>query len=151
MESKQNWLKGYPDLFTFLKINQRENHLAKWLLISIVILLPFNVAKALPSFARQTQMSCTACHTSFPELNSFGRQFKLNGYTLNTASTINDQGDTLKPRTRLNLLSNLPLSVMVQTSFANISKDVPGQQNNSGQFPQQLSMFFACSGLKMVK
>ena len=143
MESKQNWLKGYPDLFTFLKINQRENHFTKWLLILLVILLPFNVAKALPSFARQTQMSCTACHPSFPELNSFGRQFKLNGYTLNTASTINDQGDTLKPRTRLNLLSNLPLSVMVQTSFANISKDVPGQQNNSGQFPQQLSMFFA--------
>ena len=143
MENKQNWLKSRFNLFAFLKIDQTKNDFAKLLVILIVVLLPFNVANALPSYARQTQMSCTACHTSFPELNSFGRQFKLNGYTLTTASTISDQGDTLKPRTRLNLLSNLPLSVMVQSSFTNIAKDVIGQQNNSGQFPQQLSLFFA--------
>ena len=32
---------------------------------------------------------------------------------------------------------------MVQSSFSNVAKDVAGQQNNSGQFPQQLSLFFA--------
>ncbi len=37
---------------------------------------------AVPSFARQTGMDCAACHTSFPELTPFGRDFKLNGYTL---------------------------------------------------------------------
>ena len=36
---------------------------------------------AVPSFKRQTGMSCTTCHTSFPELTPFGRIFKLNGYT----------------------------------------------------------------------
>src|ERR1035437_10856568 len=144
MENKQNWLKSRFNLFAFLKIDQTKNDFAKLLVILIVILLPFNVAQALPSYARQTQMSCTACHTSFPELNSFGRQFKANGYTLTTTSTISDQsGDTLKLRTRLNLLNNLPLSVMVQSSFSRVAKDVVGQQNNSGQFPQQLSLFFA--------
>ena len=38
-------------------------------------------AEALPSFARQTGQPCGACHTAFPGLTSFGRQFKLNGYT----------------------------------------------------------------------
>jgi hypothetical protein len=143
MKKKENWKKIRSDLVVFSKYNQTVTDFIKWLISLIVILMPFNVANALPSFARQTSMSCTACHTSFPELNSFGRQFKMNAYTLNTATTISDQGDTLKPRTRLNLLSNLPLSVMVQSSFTSIAKDVAGQQNNSGQFPQQLSMFFA--------
>ena len=143
MENEQNWLKSCSDSFTFSKINKTKNDFTKWIIALIIVLLPFNVAKSLPSYARQTSMSCTACHTSFPELNSFGRQFKVNGYTLNTASTIVDQGDSLNPRTRLNLLNNLPLSVMVESSFANIAKDVIGQQNNSGQFPQQLSLFFA--------
>ena len=67
----------------------------------------------------------------------------MNGYTLSTAPAISDQSDSIKQTNRLNLLNNLPLSVMVQSSFTNVAKDVPSQQNNSGQFPQQLSMFFA--------
>jgi hypothetical protein len=39
-------------------------------------------AEALPSFARQTGQPCGACHTDFPGLTPFGRQFKLGGYTL---------------------------------------------------------------------
>ncbi len=38
-------------------------------------------AYAIPSFARQTGLKCAACHTIFPELNDFGRSFKLHGYT----------------------------------------------------------------------
>ncbi len=39
-------------------------------------------AAALPSFARQTGQPCGACHTDFPGLTPFGREFKLGGYTL---------------------------------------------------------------------
>ena len=41
---------------------------------------------ALPSFARQTGQNCVACHAGgqFPELTSFGRLFKLTGYTIGT-------------------------------------------------------------------
>lgn len=40
-------------------------------------------AAAVPSFARQTGMACTACHAQhFPILNSFGRAFKASGYTM---------------------------------------------------------------------
>jgi hypothetical protein len=41
-------------------------------------------ARALPSYARQTGQQCVACHNGFPELTPYGRQFKLNGYTLST-------------------------------------------------------------------
>jgi hypothetical protein len=39
-------------------------------------------AIALPSFARQTGAACGACHTDFPGLTPFGREFKLGGYTM---------------------------------------------------------------------
>jgi len=40
------------------------------------------VADAIPSFARQTGLECSACHNAYPQLNEFGRNFKLQGYTL---------------------------------------------------------------------
>jgi hypothetical protein len=44
-------------------------------------------ADALPSFARQTGMGCTSCHTIWPELTPFGRSFKLNGYTFSKSKS----------------------------------------------------------------
>ena len=41
-------------------------------------------AGAVPSFARQTSLPCAQCHTEFPALTPFGREFKLNGYTLSS-------------------------------------------------------------------
>ena len=49
--------------------------------LALLLLTPV-ISLAVPSFARQTGMNCVACHTSFPELTPFGREFKLNGYTL---------------------------------------------------------------------
>jgi len=44
-------------------------------------------AHAIPAFARQTSLACSACHVgSFgPQLTSMGRTFKLNGYTMGDA------------------------------------------------------------------
>lgn len=40
-------------------------------------------ASAVPVFARQTGMACSACHFQhFPLLNGFGRSFKASGFTL---------------------------------------------------------------------
>lgn len=39
-------------------------------------------AHAIPAFAEQTGLNCSACHEGFPQLNAFGRAFKLNGYVL---------------------------------------------------------------------
>lgn len=39
-----------------------------------------NVARAIPSFSRKYQTSCTTCHYAFPQLNAFGKAFRNNGY-----------------------------------------------------------------------
>ncbi|MFI5360448.1 MAG: hypothetical protein ACHQ49_00645 [Elusimicrobiota bacterium] len=44
-------------------------------------------ADALPSFARKYKMSCSQCHSGFPVLNAYGRQFKMNGF-------VREQGGT---------------------------------------------------------
>lgn len=50
-------------------------------IISIFIVAPS--ANALPVYARQTGVSCTACHfQSYPALNQMGRLFKAGGYTM---------------------------------------------------------------------
>jgi len=108
------------------------------------VLLNLSILKsyAVPSFARQTGLACIACHTEFPELNSFGRQFKLNGYTMTSIPTIDATNDS--DINRLSLLSTSPLSVMAMASYSNVNTKVPAQQNNNIEFPQQLSLF--CAG-----
>lgn len=92
----------------------------------------------IPSYSRQTGLACSECHTAFPLLNSFGRKFKLNGYTLTGLQSV--QGDTTKGETlRLPLIP--PFSAMVQTSFSQTKTAIPGTQNGEAQFPQQASLF----------
>ena len=106
-------------------------------------------ALALPSFARQTGMSCEACHTVFPELTHFGRMFKANGYTLSSLPQVRG-GVTAENGEHLSLNQLPPLSVMLQISDTSLAKpvpqgDVPGakSQNATIGFPQQLSLFYA--------
>ncbi len=128
--------------FSELRKSERSNISIRLILLAVLVLINIGVSKAVPSYARQTGMSCSACHFSFPELNSFGRQFKMNGYVLTGMTTIESREDS-SSSTRLKLLSNLPLSAMVQSSFTHIAKDVPETQNNSVTLPQQLSVFYA--------
>jgi hypothetical protein len=58
-------------------------------LLLVTTLLWTSSAQALPSFARQTDMPCSQCHTiAFgPQLTAYGRQFKLNGYIWGDSKT----------------------------------------------------------------
>ena len=100
-------------------------------------------AQAVPSFARQTGLACNACHTIAPQLNAFGRFFKLHGYVLGSEKL---SGGT----DQLSIDKFPPLSAMVILSDTRTSKSqpdsaVPGAaaQNGSIAFPQQLSVFYA--------
>ena len=60
-------------------------------------------AQAIPAFARQVGMACSACHYQhFPVLNSFGRAFKEGGYTM-TGAQEKIEGDGLSIPNTLNL------------------------------------------------
>ena len=73
-------------------------------LVSVIAAITFaSEASALPLFARQTGMECSACHFQhFPMLNSFGRAFKSGAYTMMGAQTKVD-GDRLSIPSTLNM------------------------------------------------
>lgn len=101
------------------------------------------VARArVPSFSRQTRLACAACHTGFPQLNSFGRLFKLNGYTMSGLESIIAQKDSAS-RKELQLAPIPALSMMVVASGTSVATAVPGTKSFSAEFPQQLSIFAA--------
>ena len=104
--------------------------------------------RAVPSFARQTGMTCAACHTVFPELTPFGREFKLNGYVLDNIKQVT--GIDTSNRSTLALNSIPPISVMLQISYTRTSTALPdsnitGALAKDGDvlFPQQASFFYA--------
>jgi hypothetical protein len=109
------------------------------LAVYVCFLLGAEYARAVPSFARQTGLSCNVCHSNPPELTAFGRNFKLKGYVL-TDMTANDKVGNTKD---LLLSKYIPLSVMVLLSDTAFQANQPSAQNNAAGFPQQLSLFLA--------
>ena len=80
-------------------------------------------AYAVPSFARQTGLPCSSCHTTTPEHTPFGRLFKLNGYTTSTLPQITEKGGG--GRTGVNVANFLPLSAFIQLSGTQVAKPQP--------------------------
>lgn len=72
-------------------------------------------AYAVPSFARQTGYECSKCHTVFPELTPYGRQFKLGGFTDSSRSW--DEGPLTK---------RIPISLALQVSRTGTSNTTAG-------------------------
>jgi hypothetical protein len=102
-------------------------------------------AAALPSFARQTGMACTACHQQhFPVLNKFGRAFKASGYTMmGTQGKV--EGDHLSIPDTLN--GAILVKVRYQKDNTAATDNVAaGTANTLGdgqlQFGDELSLFF---------
>ena len=116
--------------------------------VPIVLLLFFTTvnppsAVAVPSYARQTGLACSGCHYAPPELNPAGRRFKLLGYVDRADETKVIKTDGGKKRAALDLLSSLPLSVMLDTSFTSTKSPVPTSQNGNFELPQDISLFLS--------
>ncbi len=105
--------------------------------------------RAVPSFARQTGMDCSACHTVFPELTPFGRRFKLTAYNVASVkwiTAVDAQGNT-----RVRLSTVPPIAAMFQAShqftahnpLTYTAAGTDGAGTNS--FPAQFSFFYAGS------
>lgn len=102
-------------------------------MFALLALITSAPARALPSFAQQTGQPCAACHVGAygPQLTSFGRDFKLNGYTLSV-------GDGPK----------IPIAAMVVESYTHTSEDQSGPAGphdgtNGNSSLQELSLFYA--------
>jgi hypothetical protein len=97
-------------------------------------LLLFSVSTlAVPSFSRQTGRPCSGCHTVFPELTPYGREFKLGGFTA---------GDKL---TKEPSLLKIPLSVSAVLSDTSTRKtsDAPDSfEHDRKVIVQEASIYY---------
>ena len=91
-------------------------------------------ARAVPSFAAQTGQPCSTCHIGAfgPQLTPFGREFKIEGYTMTSGE---------------GLASRIPLAAMALGSFTHTKTAQPEPPhdfgtNNNFAF-DQVSLFFA--------
>jgi hypothetical protein len=132
---------------TYMRRVQPFRLLLQWIGLTLCIGLS-NPGWAVPSFARQTGMACAACHTVFPELTPFGREFKLNGYVLDNIKQVT--GIDTSARQTLAINSIPPISLMAQISYTHTSTALPdsaltGSLAKDGDllFPQQVSLFYA--------
>jgi len=99
------------------------------LLALIAELIPLE-AQAIPIYARQTGQNCVACHAGgqFPELTSYGRLFKLTGYTMGNRAEI-------------------PLAVMATASGTSVNSKTPGTGDTYADFPQNGLVHFTTASV----
>ena len=100
-------------------------------------------ASAVPAFARQTGQPCATCHTAFPELTPYGRQFKLMGYT--SGGTRCYDGSAKSNETQVPFAAMaMPANFTGTKNSANAANfaAAPNISNNSWM-PQQFSIFAA--------
>jgi hypothetical protein len=109
------------------------------IVMGLALVLSFRYAEAVPSFARQTGLSCNVCHSNAPELTAFGREFKLRGYVLSDLKA----NERIGYANDLLLTKYIPLSFMILVSDTAFQNVAPSTQNSSVGFPQQLSLFLA--------
>jgi hypothetical protein len=73
------------------------------------LLYSFSV-QSVPLFARQYNVSCTTCHSAFPRLNAYGKEFVANNYRMpHWKDSTLDSGDD-----QLALPAYMPLAVRAQ-------------------------------------
>ena len=89
----------------------------------MVLLLPYE-SQAVPSYARQVKKPCTACHTIWPNLNQYGRQFKVKAYT-----DVNQDWEMIN-KDNMNLATIMPFSARV-IYFPSVRQDGPGTGEGS--------------------
>ena len=112
----------------------RAGWFATWLALFTLPLISFNAA-AVPSMARQTGMQCSGCHTVFPELTPFGRQFKLRAYSMSTPKADD-----------ASILDRIPVSALLQISRTSTAKtDTPEAMPDS--FPRDRQTIVQAAGL----
>lgn len=108
--------------------------------VSVTVNTP---ASAVPSYARQTGQTCATCHTAFPELTPYGRQFKLMGYT--AGGTRCNDGSAKSDEVQIPLSGmTLPTTLTSVRKQDNYNTFAAAPNVNEGAwFPGQSSLFVA--------
>lgn len=82
------------------------------ILLTLLIVVPFHKAQAIPAFARRYQISCQVCHSpAMPRLKDFGDEFAGNGFRMTEYESPRyfiPAGDD-----KLSLFRELPLAIRI--------------------------------------
>lgn len=83
----------------------------------VLLIAATQQAEAVPAFARQTGMACVSCHAgAFPALNSFGRAFRAQGYTMRGAAPlVEGEGLSIPADLKASLVAKLRYTVDGET------------------------------------
>ncbi len=101
----------------------------RFLLVSLSMLLGLVTSSyAIPAFARQVGVSCSACHSAngYPALTRFGRAFKAGGYTMVGSEKTIGGGKSMEDKL-ISLPSTLNMSVVGASTI-----DGTSGQGNAG-------------------
>ncbi len=110
------------------------------LLFLVVLAVAPSVSHAVPSFARQVQKPCTACHTVWGNLNQYGRQFKVKAYTDVSQDWQMIDKDNLSLPTIFPFSARVVLEPMTHESGANPSN---GATSSTSTDVNQVAIFMA--------
>ena len=123
-----------------------RGHIVPTLFVLVTLLVAATQARAIPVFNRQTGQNCVACHAGgqFPDLTSYGRLFKLTGYTIGEhalplaamgVASYNKTRSTASPDPSFDSPANLPKdgNLIFQTGSVFLGGKVT---NNLGAFVQ---------------
>lgn len=95
-------------------------------------------ASAVPAFARQTGMACSACHQQhFPILSNFGRAFKADGFTMMGAQgKIEDE--------HLSIPDTLNAGILLKARYRKTNGSDFSKSTNDGawKIPDEFGLFF---------
>jgi hypothetical protein len=104
-------------------------------LVGALAIVTARPAEAVPAFAGQTGLACSACHVGAfgPQLTPYGRAFKIQGYTVGGGS---------------GLASQIPISAFLLGSYTDTQKNQSGPASehygSNGNFAMdQISVFLA--------
>ena len=91
-------------------------------------------AAAVPAFARQTGMACTACHFQhYPAINAFGRSFKQGGFTMKGAQSM-VEGEALSIPVALNA------SLVTKIRYQKTNGETSSTDFGELQFPDEAAL-----------
>ncbi|MFZ5523125.1 MAG: hypothetical protein ACOY9D_03450 [Pseudomonadota bacterium] len=103
-------------------------------------------ASAIPAFARQTGMACSACHfQSFPILTKFGKAFKMSGFTMMGAEGKVEGEQGLSIPDTLNMAVLLKARYKKTNGTEATAPSINGLSTNSGRIdlPDEFALFAA--------
>lgn len=124
------------------------------LAVLVAILFP-PAADAVPAFARKYEVTCNACHTRQPRLNSFGQRFLENGYQMPGT----EDGGTVKKSlfggplngVTLDKISNyMAIRVRADIQQASFKEETEATDDVDIIVPNVINIFFAGTATKNI-